>query len=84
MIDVLTLIRLELVVEPWIDGLWEALDKCPNVKIPRKTFSKVELNCSNTLPSPRSDLESEKVDSGEVDQLLGQLRDVTLKEGTRR
>ena len=29
-------------------------------------------------------MKSEKVDSGEVDQLLGQLRDVSIKEGSRR
>ena len=67
-----------MVVEPWIDGLWQALDNCPNVTRPRKIISKIEETKMDK--SEHVDLVKSDDDSGEMDQLLKQLYDVTLSD----
>ena len=65
---------LEIVVEPWIDGLWEAFNKCPFVKISKKKSSKIfESNVIEHV-----ELKSDQMDSNQIDELFKRLSDVTL------
>ena len=67
-------------VEPWIDGLWQALDNCPNAKLPRKIISKIDetkMDKSEHVDLAKSDV----TNPDEMDQLLKQLSDVTIVDG---